>query len=185
MKGPAVTDVQSALARLDDYVRGHDGDDAAHEYEEALFGRALAGNAPEADFHASLGSTLRFMDARGSLELWLTGRDVERVRASGLKTVLYEYTKNLELPEIPPGTDLLITRVPLPLEGVRSIEAEVYANDGRLLKRMPDVLFDPADGAVFACCEAELARAAASNTQRTVTKVWVVTDTERRLLAEL
>jgi hypothetical protein len=179
-----VSDSQTALTRLDDYVRGQHDDDVVGDYEEELFARALAGSAPELSFHSGLVSTLRAMNARGTLDLWLTARDVERVRASGLKTVLYEFDPAAPPAlEIPPGTELLITRIPLPLEGVRSLEAEIYSTDGRLLKRMPDIHFDPADGAVFACCEADLARAA--NASTTVTKVWVVTDSERRLLIEL
>jgi hypothetical protein len=185
MKQAAVNEIQTTLSRLDDYVRGREDDADVGAYEEELFGRALAGDAPELAFHAGLGATLRVMNARGSLDIWLTARDVERVRSSGLKTVLYEYNPDDPQPlDIPAGTDLLITRIPLPLEGVRSIEAEIYSSEGRLLKRMPDILFDPGDGAVYACCEADLARTAAS-TPQTVTKVWVVTEAERRLLAQL
>lgn len=184
MKEAAKSDQQSALTRLDDYIRGREDEDVG-AYEEDLFARALEGKAPEALFHAGLSAALRLMNARGSLDLWLTPRDVERVRASGLKTLLYEFDPANPAPlDIPPDTDLLITRIIMPLEGVRSIEAEVYASDGRLLKRMPDVLFDPAEGAVYACCEADLARAAAAAPE-TITKVFAVTDTERRLLIEL
>lgn len=178
-----MSDFDAALTRLDDYVRGHQDDASAQAYEEELFARALDGSAPEAGFHSGLGTTLRAMNGRGTLDLWITARDVERMRASGLNTVLYEWAPG-KVPEIPADADLLIARIPLPLEGVRSIDAELYSVDGRLLKRMPDVLFDPADGAVFACCEADLARQAA-NSVRTLTKLWVVTDGERRLLADL
>jgi hypothetical protein len=185
MKGAAGTDLETALSHLDDYVRGRENGASVAEYETELFERALAGSAPEVAFHAGLASTLRLMNARGSLDLWICERDIERVRASGLKAMVWEWTLEHPLPpEIPPGTDLVITRIPLPLAGVRTIDAEIYSADGRLLKRMPDVLFEPADGAIFACCEAELARAAAS-APRTLTKVWAVSDGERRLVAEL
>lgn len=181
-----MSDFETALARLDDYVRGHGDDASAASQEEDLFRRALEASAPELTFHARLVSTLRDMSSRGSLDVWLTARDVERVRASGLKVVLYELDlANPEPPAIPEGTDLLITRIPLVLEGVRSVEAELYSGDGRLLKRMPDVTFDPADGAVFACCDADLARTAAGAAGETTTKVFVVTGEERRLLTEL
>lgn len=184
-KQAAANDFETALGRLDDYVRGRQGEAAAAEYEEELFGRALEGDAPELVFHGGLASTLRAMSSRGSLDLWLTAKDVERVRASDLKAVILEYRPDDREPlDLPPDTDLMIMRVPIPLEGVRSLEAEVFANDGRLLKRMPDIHFDPADGAVFACCEAELARTA-SRTPRTITKVFAVTDSGRRLLIEL
>jgi hypothetical protein len=178
-----VSDLESALTRLDDYVRVRHEDDEA--YEEELFERALEGNAPEAVFHAGLASTLRRMNARGTLDLWLTARDVERIRASGLKTVYLEWDPDDKEPlDLPADTDLMIMRIPLPLDGVRTLEAEIYAMDGTLLKRMPDVLFDREEGAAYACCEAELARTAAS-APKTITKVFAVTDTERRLIAEL
>jgi hypothetical protein len=185
MKEAAVTDFQTALTRLDDYVRQQEDDASVLAYEEELFLRSLQGNAPEVAFHAGVASTLRSMNSRGTLDPWITGRDLERVRASGLKTLVWEYSpETVKSLEIPPDADILITRIPLPLEGVRSIEAELYSADGRLLKRMPDILFDPADGAVFACCEADLARTAA-NSPSTVTKVWAVTDSGRRLVANL
>jgi hypothetical protein len=178
-----MSNVETALSRLDDYVRRRDEDESA--YEEELFARALEGNAPEAVFHAGLASTLRRMDARGTLNVWITASDVERLRASDLKTVFMEYDPEDREPlDLPPDTDLLIMRIPLPLEGVRSLEAEVYSIDGTLLKRMPDVLFDREDGAAYACCEAELARTA-SSAPKTITKVYAVTDTERRLIIEL
>lgn len=184
-KEASVNHFEFALSRLDDYVRGQDDESAAADYEAELFGRALEGNAPELVFHAGLASTLRVMNARGTLDLWLTARDVERVRGSNLKIVFLEYHPDDREPlDLPPGTDLMIMRVPLALEGVRSLEGEIYSSDGRLLKRMPDIHFDPADGAIFACCEADLARTA-SRTPRTLSKLWAVTDSGRQLLIEL
>ena len=175
---------QAALARLDDYVRGHHDEQFARDYEQELFSRALRGQAPELDFRAALNATLRTMQTRGTLDLWLTQREVAQVRASNLRTFLYEYDPaNPTLPEIPPDTDLLITRIPVDLSGVQSLEAEIVGDDGRSLKRMPDVRFDPEDGAIYACCEADLARTAAG-AQRP-TRLWAVDDSGRRLLAEL
>jgi hypothetical protein len=175
---------EALTERLDDYVRGAADDALAHDYEEDLFARALAGEAPELAFRVELGATLREMEARGALELWITARDVERIRASGLRVVLFELDlENPTVPEIPPGTDLLIARVPLDLTGVQSLEIEVLSSDGHVLKRMPDLQFDPADGGIFACCEADLARLAA-NANRT-SRFWAVADSGRRLLLEL
>jgi hypothetical protein len=178
-----VSDSYTALSRLDDYVRlRHEDEDA---YEEDLFSRALEGNAPEAIFHAALGATLRRMNARGVLELWLTAKDVERVLASGLKAFFWEWNPEDPAPlEIPPDSDLLITRIRMPLEGVRAVEAELCALDGTLLKLMPDVVFDPADGALYACCEPELVRTAAT-APKAIMKVFAVMGTERRLIVEL
>jgi hypothetical protein len=58
------------------------------------------------------------------------------------------------------------------------------ADDGRILKTMPDIRFDSSDNAIFACCEADLARAAVS-VERT-TRFWAYDDgPERRLLLEV
>lgn len=179
-----MNDFEALTKQLDDYIRGGVDDAQAHDYEEELFARSLAGEATELTFRFELAATLREMDARGATELWLTARDVERVRASGLRVVMYELDmENPTMPEIPPGTDLLISRVPLDLTGVQALEIEVLSTDGRVLKRMPDVLFDPADGGIFACCEADLARIAA-NADRT-SRFWAVDDSGRRLLLEV
>jgi hypothetical protein len=185
MTDPATTNFEAASELLDDYVRAVLDDALAHDYEEDLFARSLRGRAPELAFRVGLGATLRKMDARGTLEVWITSRDVERLRGLGLRTVVFELDlQNPSAPEIPPGTDLFIARIPLDLTGVRSVELEALSSDGRVLKRMPDVRFDPADGAIYACCEADLARIAA-NADRT-TRFWAVDDSgARRLLLEL
>jgi hypothetical protein len=67
--------------------------------------------------------------------------------------------------------------------GDPKLVVEVSSSDGRLLQTMPDVDFDPADGATYACCEAELARTAAAANR--TTRFWGVDDSGRRLLLEL
>ncbi len=184
MKDAASKDFEAATARLDDYVRGVVDDEHAGGFEDELFERALAGAAPELAFRSGLQTTLKAMDARGTLTPWITARDVARVRASGLRTVYFELDLvNPVAPEIPPGTDLLITRVPLDLTGLRELAVEVLASDGRVLKSMPDVTFDPADNAIYACCEAELASTAAAANRST--RFWGTDDSGRRLLLEL
>jgi hypothetical protein len=176
-------ELDAAIARLDDYVRGRVGEDD-DAYEEALFARALADDAPELAFRARVGASLRTLDARGTLDVWLTARDVERVRASGLRTFFHEIDPAHPVaPQLPADAELVITRVPIDLAGVRALDVEVLSPDGRLLKRMPDVAFDPADGAIFACCEAELARTAAAS--QTITRLWATDDGGRRLVGEL
>jgi hypothetical protein len=168
-------ELKTATARLDDYVRGYPEDAPAEDcesYEEALFARALAAAAPELTFRAELAATLREMDARGALEIWLTARDVERLRRSGRNIVFYELdAANPVPPEFTPDSELFIARVPLDLTGVRTLDVEILSLDGRVLKRMPDVHFDASDGAIYACCEAELARTAASSVG-TRTRFW-------------
>jgi hypothetical protein len=178
------SDFNSALAQLDDYVRGVQSGEHASAYEDDLFARALADDATELAFRAALGSTLLSMGARGTLDLWLTRRDLERVLTSGLRVIQFELDlARLSLPDLSVDFDLIVTKIPLDLTGIRRLDAEIFTPDGVLLKTMPDIAFDPADRAVYACCEAELARTAAS--ARTITRVWATDDQGRRLLTEI
>ena len=179
-----MSEVDPALVRLDDYVRGQQRDDEVAEFEQDLFERALADAAPELTFRAGLAHALRVMAASGTLELWLRKAQVDALRASGRRIVFFELdVNNIVVPPIPADAELLITRIPVDLRGVRTVDAEVQTEDGVLLKRMPDIGFDVEEGAVYACCEAELARAAGSVSTRTF--VWGTRDGERQLLLEL
>jgi len=188
----ATNALDRATEELDDYVRGALGSTDAdlsevERFEDDLFERAMAGAAPELTFRAGVGATFRAMNARGSLDLWLTARDVQRLQNNPtVRVVVFELDLEHPVgPEVPPGTDLLITRIPVDLRGVGRLEAEVLGPNGQLIKRMPDVTFDAVDGAVYACCEAELARTA-SSAPATLTRVWATgEDSERRLLLEL
>jgi hypothetical protein len=176
--------IDEALLKLDDYVRGHLADDAANTYEEVLFEQALLGNAPELEFRAGLTSTLQLMKARGTLNVWLTKKQAEEIQALGLRISLFEVDlEHPSAPNIAEDAELVIARVPLNLVGVSRIDAEVVSDTGRILKRMPDVSFDAADGAIYACCEAELARTAAAS--KRLTRLWAIGDAGRTLLLEL
>lgn len=180
MKSP----LDLAITRLDAYTRAELPDDEAEAYEAELFGRAMAGNAPELTFRSGLERQLRAMDARGTLDLWLTRRDLARVLASGLRVVQFDLdVANPTVPVFPEQFDLLVTRIALDLTGVHRLDAEVLTPSGELLKRLPDIAFDPADGAIYTCCEAELARTAAS--VQTVMKLWAEDDSGRRLVCAL
>ena len=180
--------LDAALIQLDDYVRAQQrDDDQVAEFEEDLFERALGGDAPELEFRAGLSHALRVMNANGTLELWLRRSQVEALLASDRRVVFFDLdVKNVAPPPIPDDAELLITRVPLDLRGVRTLDAEIHTEDGVFLKRMPDIGFDPEEGAVYACCEAELARTAMSAISvNRVTRVWATRDGERQLLLEL
>jgi hypothetical protein len=176
--------IDTALAALDDYVRGEGSDADVAAYEADLFGRALSGEAPELVFRAALTTTLRQMKERGTIALWLTSEEVAKAQASGLKTTLYELDPNdPKPPDIPADADLFITRVRVDLTGITALDAEVLADDGTVLKRMPDIGFNPADGAIYACCEAELARTASAAGK--LTRLWATSASGRRLLLEV
>lgn len=180
MKG----DLDAATARLDEYARGKLADAAASEYEQDLFARALDGAAPELVFRDQLQRTLREMKERGTIDPWITARDLERLRGSGLRVEFFELDlAQPSMPDLSRDFDVLVTRIALDLSGVQRLDAEVLTPAGQLVKMMPDISFDPADGAVYACCEAELARSAASAT--TLTRVWAIGDSGRKLLLEL
>ena len=176
------TPADRALALLDDYLRNADADVDA--YEEDLFGRALSGEAPELTFLEGMRRTLREMDQRGTMDLWLTSREVERMSERGLRVRRFELdTAHPTMPDLTGDFDILITRVPVELSGVRRLDAEVLTPAGDLVKVMPDISFEPSDAAVFACCEADLARVAAG--VQSVTRLWAINDSGRRLLCEI
>ncbi len=177
-------DLEPRAVRLDDYVRGQGDDEAVDGYELDLFERALAGAAPELEFRHQLRHTLRELDRRGSLSLWLTRREVEQLCAAGKGAFLDTFDETEPLgPGIPEGVELFITKIPLELGGVRKLDVEVYSAEGALIKTMLDVTFDPADQAIYACCEADLARTAASS--RTITRFYATDDAGRWLLLEI
>ena len=124
------------------------------------------------------------MKKRGTLSLWLTTRGVDELADSGLR--ILRFTLDLTQPSGPDlqsEFDILVTKVLIDLTGVRRLEAEVLSPDGRLLKVMSDIPFDTADGAVYACSEADLARAAASVSS--LTRVFATYDDGRRLIGEI
>ncbi|MET0594451.1 MAG: hypothetical protein ABW133_17245 [Polyangiaceae bacterium] len=178
-------DIDAAIGSLDDYVRGHMPDAAAQDYEEDLFARALSREAPELTWRDEVGRVLSVMKKRGTLNLWLTARGVDELLDSGLRVLQITVDPAMLADQDLAGDfDILVTKVPIDLTGVQKLDAEVYSSDGsRLLKTMPDIPFDPTDGAVYACCEAELARAASS--VASLTRVWATDDAGRRLIGEI
>lgn len=169
----------AGLARLDDYVRGHDAEAEASAFEEELFARALADEAPDLELHEALGQALRASAASGALELWLTKAGVARLEGSGLRVLRARWSESgpASVPDLDVDFDVLVTEVPIDLRGARRLDVEIFDLEGRHLKTMPEVSFDPDDGAVYACCDAKLARLATR--ARTMSRVWV-TDAEGR-----
>jgi hypothetical protein len=175
-----------AHARLDDYVRRNMNEADVDAFEAELFARAVRGESPELAFRRDLGRTLRSMNELGSLRIWLTARQTAELVASGVKVRRFDFDPaKPDVADVSGDFDLLVTRVPLLLEGVEHLEAEVFSSDGKLLKTMPDITFDPADGAIYACCERELAIASAHAAPLTVTRVWSREPSGRRLLLEI
>lgn len=174
----------SDLDRLDDYLRGAMTDGEVDAYEDELFARAAAGAAPELAFRESLARSVRRAVERGTFEMYLTAAEADRIAASGLKVQRLELanTPEMQTCALERDCDLTITRFPIDLTGARGLDVEIYAGD-RLSKAMPDVSFDVSDGAVFLCCEGELARATAGFVART--KLYARYDDGRRMVAEI
>ena len=176
--------LDEAAARLDDYVRGALDDTEAETFEEELFARALRDEAPELTFREDLRRTFQAMKERGTIDIWLTERGLAELIASGAKVRRYDLDPAQPAkPDLSGDFDIFVTRVPIPLEDVEQLEAEVLSPDGQVLKVMPDITFERTDGAIYACCERELAIAAAR--APTVTRLWARETGGRRLLAEL
>ena len=81
-------------------------------------------------------------------------------------------------------------RFAVDLTGVKRLDWELGLHGIGVVKLHPDIEFDAADGAVFTCCEVELARAGALAARRAgvnlFARFWAVDDDgARRLLVEM
>jgi hypothetical protein len=175
---------EDPLVRLDDYLRGQRPDELELDYEQDLFARALDDRAPELVFRAQLGSTLRDMHQRGSLEIWPSAAEVARLEASGLRIRHFALDpQQPTFPDLSGDFDLLVVRIALDLVGLTQLDVDVCSPQGQVLKTMVDVGFDAEAGAIYTCCEAELARTAARHP--TISRFWGTDASGRRLLAEI
>ncbi|MDB4938892.1 MAG: hypothetical protein JWP87_5864 [Labilithrix sp.] len=176
--------IDDAIANLDDYVRGHLPEGDVDSYEEDLFARALDDEAPELGFRQQLARTLQSMQARGTVRPWLTESGVAELLASGMSVRRFELDPaNPTIPDLEGDFEILLTRIPVALEGVKHLDAEILTPDGHVLKVMPDIAFVPSENAIYACCERELARTAAK--AKVVSRLWARDDHGRRLVAEM
>lgn len=178
--GASVSD-RGEIERLAGYLDGHGDGDA---YEEELFARAAAGLAPELAKLDAIVSGIVDLAERGTFELWLDAAECERMRA--------RYGERLSFVDLgrEPGpdaaaardVDIVITRIPVDLQGVDEVEVEVVAERGGTLKTMRAAI-EPGADALYACCEGDLARRAFR--PGVITRFWAVAPGERRLLREL
>lgn len=183
---PTAPDLHASIVTLDGYLRGRGTDAEAAALEEDLFERAFAGAAPELVFVDELTSTVRRLGEKGTLELYVRAADIERIRASNHKVQLIELANTSEPQSyvVERDAEILLSRIPLDLRGIEELDIEVYLGDSDdALKVMRDVAFDEDAGAVFTCCEGDLARATAN--VRTKSRFYGRGADGRRLLAEL
>ncbi len=159
------SDFDESIALLDGYLRGHGTEAEAASLEEDVFERAFADAAPELVFVDELVTKARQSGERGTLDLYIRAADVARVRASNRKVQMIELENRADLQSyvLDRDADVFIARVPIDLRGVDELDIEVFVNDSaQPLKVMRDVAFDEDDGAIFMCCEGDLARATAN-----------------------
>jgi hypothetical protein len=174
------------LARLDDYERGLAADEGwAEAYEEELFTRALADEAPELTFRDSLAGSVEAMGRRGTIDLFPSAQAVAALRArADLRVAYYDLA---QLPDgrirPPDDADVVVTRVALRTgRPIERLEVEVGFAGGEVLKTMPDVTFDRDAGEVFFCCDGDLARGIVG---RPFGRFWAIEGERRTLLAEI
>jgi hypothetical protein len=160
-----------ALTRLDDYLRRQMPEAEVDAFEEELFASALAGEAPALTFRRDLSRAFREMKTLGTIELWLNRPQVEALLASGARVIQFDLTADTPTgPDLSGEFDVLLTKIHADLRGLEQVDVEVVSLDGQRVKVMPEIAFDPEDGAVYCCCEADLARAAAS--VKTLSRLW-------------
>jgi hypothetical protein len=176
--------------RLISYLVGEDPPEA---FEEALFA-AAAEDGVDAGLlraHLSLREGLRDLDDRGLLDNFITRSMVERIRSAPDRVVqLQEMGSGPTLPDARPAddADVFISRWVLgDMRAAVAIDLESYI-DGRLVKTIAEVDFDPNDDSVYTCCSGALARQAyhllAGLGERRVCFVARAADGSRRVLAQ-
>jgi hypothetical protein len=174
------------LERLDDYVRGSGTEEDASAFEIDLFTRALAGDARELVTYDWLVRTFRKLAERGTFMAFLSAAEAEKLRARyGERAALVDVAPHPErqVVVLPPSAELLVTRTALDLTGVERVDVEAHVEGVGVVKTMPDVAFDAAAGAVYGCCEMELARETVG--MPILTKYWGHDRNGRRLLGEV
>jgi hypothetical protein len=161
-----VSDV-TGLQALDAYQSGEMSDPDAAGFEEELFDAAGNGVAAELDFVDRVARFGRFLDSRGGFDIGSSRARVDQLIAQGLRVqVLAAGAENLvdgvfHLPKISDDAQIVVTHVPLDVRGYDSVDVVIEKVGGAVLKRFRDIGWDPADGSVYAVCEAPLARISA------------------------
>lgn len=179
-------DFHESVIALDGYLRGRGTDLDAAALEEDLFERAFADAAPELVFVDELASMVRSLAEHGTLELYIRAADVERIRTLNRKVQMVELVNTAEPQSytLERDADVVIARVPIDLRGLDELDVEVYLGDSdEAVKVMRDIAFDEDAGAIFFCCEGDLARATAN--VRTRSRLYGRDGGGRRLIAEV
>ncbi len=152
---------QKRLSALDDYVSGLMPEREADGFEEALFADAASGEVADATFFDDLPRLTRFIGRHGVIGTSFTRTQIDAL-SKEVRMFVLELTPDTahELKSLPEDVEVIVTHLNIDLRGYESADVIVERPDGSHVKTFHDVGCDPADGSIFAWCEAPLARLA-------------------------
>lgn len=172
------------LDALDDYASGAMADDEARAFEEEMFA-----TAPDNEALKYLDRTVRTANKllrRGGWSIGSTREDVDRLIAENPRVKYVDLGETSGVKRIERWADdleFVIVRLGVDLRGVASVDVEVEDPAIGPLKVFRDVNYDPKDLALYAICEAPLARLAWGR-PRVITRIVGERDGRREKLAE-
>lgn len=172
-----------SLAALDDYVSGVTDDANASRLEAALFDAAARGE--DIAFVDRIARDAEHLHRHGTYHPGMTQRDADALRASGRRVAWLELAAGERIATVrfPRTAEFMVVRSPFDLSGVNRIDVEIEIPGVGVIKTMRDIVFDPRDNALFACCEAPLAIQAAR--ARSIWHCYSVEGDVRRELAAM
>jgi len=151
-----MTAANDSLALLDDYLSGAMSDAHAAELEERLFTDAAAARAPELDYLDALFSQAQWFVSRGGFSSGATGEQIAELRK--LPNVHYiDVEADTRVEAWPADTKFVVYRLDVDLRGYENIDVALVTPSGEHRKWFRDVVYDPADGALYGACDAPLA----------------------------
>jgi len=173
-----------SLQELIDYESGGMPEAEAARFEESLFAAAASGSAAEVEFVDRIALFSRHLEPRGGLDIGSSRARVEQLLASGLRLQLIdpEPAATVQLPDVDPSVDLVVTHVRIDVRGYDSVDAVLRKPDGTEIKTIRDVGWDPDDGTMYAICEAPLAQLSAK-LPRVVSEIIGIKDGKRHQIA--
>lgn len=150
----------SKLGDLDDYLFGALPEEQVDAFEQALFDSAARGDNAESQFLDRVGVWGRFLAARSGLIDNFTRAFVDSLVERGFKVEIEEAKPGQPFsPQWSEEAEIAVTRYAFDVRGhTGRLEADVETPEGDRVKTFRDVLYDPTDGAIYAVCEALLAR---------------------------
>jgi hypothetical protein len=176
-------DFDTRVAALDDYVTGSMQDHDAAAFEEALFDEAAQGKNEEAAYFDEIRRSMRFVGRHGIIGRSFTRAQVDELsRKERMHIVELSLDRTNELEPWGDDIEVVVTHVPVDLRGTDTADVVVERPDGTHIKTFRDIGYDPADGSLFAYCEAPLARIALFSGP-TVTRVIAERDGKRSQVA--